>query len=138
MKGVLLSGYVEGALVHGASAHILDRVLTSPNVAEALRRQLMPSQTRLEWEAARRAIRRAALAYEALPFAEDGSAAARLAEVGPPSLHEITTDEASALLGVGERRVRQLAAQGMGRRAGGRWLLDRSAVLAEVERRRSA
>lgn len=133
MRGTV---FVQGALVHGVSAHVLARVLASPNVVGAL--DSLPSWMRAEVEATRRAIRRAAREYEALPVAEDGSAEAAGAEVGPVLPHEITTHEASALLGVGERRVRQLAAEGMGRRAGGRWLLDRSAVLAYAGRRRAS
>ncbi|MFI0482228.1 helix-turn-helix domain-containing protein [Actinomadura sp. 9N215] len=133
------SRYVEGALIHGVSAHVLDRVLRWPVVAGAL--DDLPVWMRPEVEAARRAIRWAAAEYEALPLvaAADGIAAAQEAETVPPSRHgEITTGEAAGLLRLSERRVRQLAAQGMGRRAGGRWLLDRSAVLAYADRRRSA
>lgn len=129
-------GYVEGALVHGVSAHVLDRVLASPNVAHVL--DALPSWMRPELEATRRAIRRAARAYEAQPVAAVGSAEVACVEVGPALPHEITTHEASGLLGLTERRVRQLAAGGMGHRRGSRWLLDRSAVLAYAKRRRSA
>lgn len=130
------AGYVEGALVHGVSAHVLARVLASPNVAQVL--DALPSWIRPELDATRRAILRAAREYEALPVAVDGSPATALAEVGPSSPHEISTSQAGVLLGLSERRVRQLAPGGLGRRVGGRWLLDRSAVLAEAARRRSA
>lgn len=126
--------YIMGALVHGVSAHVLDRILASSNVVRAM--SAYPEWMQLELEATRRAIRRAAREYEALPIAEDGSAATALAEVAPLSPDEITTNEAGALLGLGERRVRQLAAEGMGRQVGGRWLLDRTAVLAYAGRRR--
>lgn len=128
--------YVRGALVQGVSAHVLDRILASPKVVQAM--SAYPSWMRAELEATRRAIRRAAREYEALPVAVGGSAEVEFAEVAPPLAHEITTSEASAVLGLTERRVRQLAAEGMGRRAGSRWLLDRSAVLAYVERRQAS
>lgn len=127
--------YVEGALVHGVSAHVLARILAGSNVAAAL--NSLPSWMRPEIDATCRAIRRAARAYEALPPAGGGRAEAVAVDVGPPLPHEITTREAGALLGLGERRMRQLAAAGMGRRTGSRWLLDRSAVLAYAERRRA-
>ncbi|MFJ7159746.1 hypothetical protein ACIQUQ_33000 [Streptomyces sp. NPDC101118] len=126
--------YVHGALIHGVSAHVFDRVLRSPNVARLL--DELPAWMRPEVDGARRAIRLAAQEYEGLPVAVDGSAATQAAALGPLSPHEIDTYQASVLLGLGERRVRQLAAGGMGRRVGGRWLLDRSAVLAYAEHRR--
>ena len=51
---------------------------------------------------------------------------------------EISIDEAAGILGVSPRRVRTLAAGGLGRKVGSRWLIDRAAVLAEVERRGAA
>lgn len=128
--------YFEGALVSGVSAHVLDRVLASPNVAVVL--AALPPWMRPEVEATRRAIRRAAREYEARPVAAAGSAEVPLSEVGPPLPHEITTREASVLLGLTERRVRQLAPVLGGRRVGSGWLLDRSAVLGYSGRRRSA
>lgn len=131
-----MSGYVRGALVQGVSAHVLDKVLASPNVAEVLRS--LPPWLRAELDETRRAIRRAAQEYEQLPPAADGSAETEVPAVGALLPHEITTREAAVLLGLTERRVRQLAAGGMGQRRGGRWVLDRSAVLAYAERRRAA
>lgn len=133
-----VSPYVAGAVVAGVSAHVLDRILAQPNVAQVLR--CLPSWMGPEVEATRRAIGRAAREYERLPVAVDGTAETPPVEVGPPSEREIGmfTNEAAALLALSERRVRQLAAGGMGRKAGGRWLLDRGAVAAEAARRRSA
>ncbi|WP_153453808.1 helix-turn-helix domain-containing protein [Streptomyces smaragdinus] len=130
------AGYVRGALVQGASAHVLDRVLASPNVVAVLRS--LPSWMGPELDETRRAIRRAAREYEARAVAVDGSAETEVPEVGASSGHEVTTGEAAVLLGCTERRVRQLAAGGMGARRGGRWVLDRSVVLAYAERRRTA
>ncbi|MFM9595794.1 helix-turn-helix domain-containing protein [Streptomyces scabiei] len=131
-----MSGYVRGALVQGVSAHVLARVLASPNVEQVLRS--LPLWMQPELEETRRAIRQAAREFEALPVAVDGSEETEVPEVEAPLRHEITTGEAAALLGLTERRARQLAAGGMGQRRGGRWVLDRSAVLAYAERRRSA
>lgn len=104
-----MSGYVGGALVDGVTAHVLDKVLASPNVAEVL--CSLPPWMRAEVEAYRRAIRRAAREYEQLAVAAvEGSAETEVPDVGAPLGHEITTCEAAALLDVTERRVRQLAA----------------------------
>jgi hypothetical protein len=131
-----MSGYVRGALVQGVSAHVLARVLASPNVAEVLRS--LPPWMRPELDETCRAIRRAAHEYEQLAPAVDGSEETEIPEVAAPLGHEITTREAAVLLGLTERRARQLAAGGMGQRRGGRWVLDRSAVLAYAVRRRAA
>ncbi|MFF7842841.1 helix-turn-helix domain-containing protein [Streptomyces ossamyceticus] len=131
-----MSGYVRGALVQGVSAHVLARVLASPNVEQVLRS--LPLWMQPELEETRRAIRRAAREFEALPVAVDGSGETEVPEAEAPLGHEITTGEAAALLGLTDRRVRQLAKGGMGQLRGGRWVLDRSAVLAYAERRRSA
>ncbi|MER5384482.1 hypothetical protein ABT040_30185 [Streptomyces sp. NPDC002688] len=131
-----MSGYVRGALVQGVSAHILAQVLATSNVDRRVR--YLPPLVRLEWEATRQAIRQAALDYEAPPIAVDGSTETEVPEDEALLGHEITTGEAAALLGLTERRARQLAAGGMGQLRGGRWVLDRSAVLAYAERRRAA
>ncbi|MGW6915560.1 helix-turn-helix domain-containing protein [Kitasatospora sp. NPDC054939] len=127
-------GYVEGALVTGVSAHVLDRILAAPHVSAVL--ASLPPWMRPEVDATRRAVRRAARAYEALPTAADGNTELPPDAPGPQWEHEITTAEAGAILALSQRRIRQIAAahDGMGRRTGGRWLLDRSAVLAYRER----
>ncbi len=130
------SRYVEGALVTGFAAYALHALMVSPRVAEQLDRMAQAQPwIRPELDAARRALRRAAAEYEALPVAVDGSAAEQLAEAAASSVHEIDTAQAAALLGLSERRIRQLAAEGMGRQVGGRWLLDRGLVLAYGHRR---
>lgn len=130
-----MTGYVRGALVEGVSAHVLARVLASPNVAQVLRS--LPPWMLPELEATCRAIGQAAREYEQLPVAVDGRSETEVPQVETPLGHEITTGEASRLLGLTERRVRQLAAGGMGQRRGGRWVLDRSAVLAYAQRGRA-
>ncbi|MFE7980597.1 helix-turn-helix domain-containing protein [Streptomyces cellulosae] len=132
-----MSGYVrDAAVVEGAAAHILAELLATPGVRRYLRSR--PATLQRDIEQAVAAIRRAAVAYEtALVSATSGTGNAETPgpEIVQPFDREITTGEAAALLGLSERRARQLAAGGMGRRAGGRWLLDRTAV--EEYRRRA-
>ncbi|MDT3724893.1 helix-turn-helix domain-containing protein [Streptomyces sp. DSM 41972] len=132
-----MSGYLRNAaVVEGAAAHILAELLATPGVRRYLRARPATLQRELEQTVA--AIRRAAVAYEAglvSAASANGSAETPAAEIVQPFDREITTGEAAALLELTERRVRQLAASGMGRRAGGRWLLDRTAV--EEYRRRA-
>lgn len=131
-----MPGYVEGAaLVEGAAAHVLAELLAIPGVRHYLRGR--PPELQGAIEEAVTAIRQAARAYEQARASASafGSAETALAEIVQPFEREIVTREAAALLGLTERRVRQLAAEGMGRRAGGRWLLDRTAV-EEYRRRR--
>lgn len=60
---------------------------------------------------------------------------ARSAAPARPSAGQtITIREAAAMLDVTQARVRQIA-PALGQKRGGRWLLDRAAVLAELERR---
>ena len=82
---------------------------------------------------------------DASSSAADGNAAVVDAAVAAESSQdELSTNAAASLLGVKERRVRQLAAvwqsQGLARRVGQVWLLDRTAVLAHRDEnsRRSA
>lgn len=131
-----MSGYLrEAAVIEGVAAHVLDRVLASPNVAQAL--SGLPAWMQPELKAARHAIHQAAREYVARPVAANGSAETAVAEVERSWPDEIGTLEASALLGVTPRRVRQLAAGGLGRQVGGRWLIDRTAVEAYALKRRS-
>ncbi|GAA0215539.1 hypothetical protein GCM10009527_009250 [Actinomadura nitritigenes] len=135
--------YVQGAVVAGGAAVVLDRVLSSRHVVEAL--EAMAARDpglRAELEAMRDAVRRAAaeaaLARVSGGGGVTGSAETRPGEGAPGSVYEIGTAEAARLLGLTERRVRQLAAGGLGRRVGGRWLLDRGLVMAYGQRRRAA
>ena len=58
-----------------------------------------------------------------------------VAEVGARLAHEMSIDDAAGVLGVSARRVRTLAAEGLGRKVGYVWVLDGAAVLALAERR---
>lgn len=130
-----MPGYLQGAAyVEGVSAHVLAELLATPAARRYLRAR--PPALQGAIEEAVTAIRQAARTYEAMlaPASVSGSAETPLAEIVQPFEREIGTREAAALLGVTERRVRQLAAGGMGRRVGGRWLLDRTEV--EEHRRR--
>lgn len=129
--------YVESAaVVGGPAAHVLDRIMKAPRVRRII--ELLPEPLRSEVAATRRAIALAAAAYEARSVVSGRSHETPGTETAPPSPGEITTREAAALLGVSERRCQQLAAGGLGRRVAGRWLLDKSAVLAYRDRRRAA
>lgn len=126
------AGFVrDAALVDGPAAHVIDRVLAAylPNVLAGL-----PPWMRAEVEAAKTAIRAAALAYEALPVAAAGRP-----EVITPEADQgwMCVGGAADVLGVSRRRVRQLAASGElgARKVGPVWQLDRSVVLAERRRR---
>lgn len=48
----------------------------------------------------------------------------------------IGTAEAAALLGLSVRSCQRLAKQGLGRRVGHQWVLDRGLVIAEAQRRK--
>lgn len=79
---------------------------------------------------------------QARRIAESGKA--ETLDVSPRGLSEppddaiVSVEEASAVLGLSSRRVRQLAALGLGVKRNGIWLLHRDAVLAERERREAA
>ena len=133
--------YVEAtALVSGASAHVLDRLLRSPDVRRLV--DNLPAWMRAEVEATARAIRRAAADYEALPISLErsdetpfGEIEGRSARMGE-SVGWVCVEQAANLLGVTPRRVQQLAAGGMGRRVGRVWQLDGTAVREYGQQRR--
>ncbi len=70
-------------------------------------------------------------------IADLGNSETLLAEIGARSSHgdHCSIDEAAAALGVSARRARQLAAAGLGHKVGAVWVVDRGALLAELERR---
>ena len=129
------------AVVHGRAAigvaWLLQRAVERGETAS------LPDAVRAETLAAIQAVDLASRAWvrrqpSAVSTSEFGTSAARPAADPASSTHEITTAEAAEMLGVGERRARDLAASGLGRRAGGRWMLNRARVVAEVERRGAA
>ncbi|MFI7044747.1 helix-turn-helix domain-containing protein [Streptosporangium sandarakinum] len=128
--------YVEsGALVAGFGAHVVDRLLAR-YLPPLLQSTPFTAEQRKALEATRDAIAQAADAYTRQPVA---AAATPVAATGPSSTREeITTAEAAVVLGVKERRVRQLAEGGLGRKVGRVWVMDRAAVLAYRDERRSA
>jgi hypothetical protein len=135
------SPYVAGALVSGASAHVLDRLLRSPDVRRVV--ECLPAWLRAEVEATVTAIRRAAVDYEALPVSPERSGETLPGETEPRwpgDLLEpggLTVMQAADLLGVSARRAQQLAAGGMGRRVGRVWELDPTSVREYGQRRRA-
>ena len=132
--------YVAGALVTGASAHVLDRLLCSPDVRRVV--ECLPPWLRAEVEATATAIGRAALEYVALPVSldrdaetQDGEIAALSERTGVGPLDGwLTAEQAANLLGLSARRVQQLAAGGLGRKVGRVWWLDETAVRAYGQR----
>lgn len=135
---------VIGAHVEGFAALVVDRLLAAhlPRVLGA-----MSAEQRREVELARREVRAAADWWLASTrvVAAGGNAEGVGAEIeaGSSVNDEIDVATAVRLLGCGARRVRQLAAgwepQGLARKVGQSWLLDRTAVEARrVDLRRSA
>lgn len=104
--------YVESAAVlSGWPAHLIHRLLHAPHVAE-LMEAVTPAWARAEVEATRRAIARAAAAYEALPLARNGETGGReTAADSKRGAVAIGSGEAARLLGLSRRRAQQLAAE---------------------------
>jgi hypothetical protein len=129
--------FVEAAMVSGAPAHVLDRVLRSPDVQRVINN--LPPWLPVEVTATVQAIRTAASRYEAQPMRSDetpiGEIEARSDRVGYGWLN---VEQAASQLDVTPRRVQQLAAGGMGHRVGRVWRLDPTAVHAYARRRRQA
>src|SRR3954447_1570475 len=101
--------YVAGALVSGASAHLLDRVLRSPHVRRVV--DNLPPWLRVEVESTVKAIRRAAADYEAQPVSSERSDETPTGEVAT-RLHGgfdgwLDVEQAATLLGISRRRVQQ-------------------------------
>jgi hypothetical protein len=103
---------------------------------------MYPAQQR-EMEATRRAIHAAALLWRA-STSDSATAQTPSAEIAPQSKsEELTTSQAAIMLNLSEQRVRQLAvrcaAEGLARKIGRAWLVDRTAVVIYRDKdRRSA
>jgi hypothetical protein len=126
-----------GAHLSGWPAFVVDVLLKrhlGPYMAA------MTSEQRESVTRAQAAIHAAALHWRA---SDDGSAEVPVTEVRAPSNHdEITTAQAAGLLAVSERRVCQLAAgwadDGLARKVGRSWVVDRQAVLLHRQQTRGA
>ena len=124
------------ALVSGASARVLGPMLRRASTAGTF--DSLPVDVRAQVEATVRAIE----------IAGRGAAMRdRVAAVGMPteppvsvvgacSADDLSIDEAARVLGVGERRARQLA-PALGRKVAGVWRIDRYLVEQEAARRAS-
>ena len=135
-----------GAHLVGFSAYAVDRLLrallTDPATWRAVTDPLSPRQ-RQALTRALRAIYEAADEWLTLEeSAAGGNAATPVGQAEAASIRddEIDTAEAAELLGLRERRVRDLAAAGVlgARRVGGSWRYSRAAVLAFAAERRRA
>jgi hypothetical protein len=119
-----------GAHVSGWSAVVVDALL-SRHV-----RPYLPAMTlvqRQEVESCRREVHAAALLWHASTSAS-ASTQTPIAEIAPQSQsEELTTSQAAIMLDLTEQRVRQLAAcwtaDGLARKVGRVWLIDRTAVV---------
>jgi hypothetical protein len=128
-----------GAHVAGWSAFALDVILRRH--AKDYIRTMSTAQQR-EMEATRRAIHAAALLWRASTSAS-ATAQTPAAEIRPQSQsEELTTPQAAIMLDLSEQRVRQLAvrwaAEGLARKVGRVWLLDRAAVVMYRDKDRGA
>lgn len=132
------------ALVSGWSAWMIARTLDRHLAGEL---DQVPDHRVVPVLATLDAIRVAALAWEDTeatrsssttpPIAAVGNSATTDAATSAKSEHDdLSVDEAAAMMGLGVRRVRMLAPALGGRKVAGVWVLDRGAVLAELEARR--
>lgn len=134
---------VLGAHVAGWPANVLHKLLAKyvdPHMPRYL--GVMDAVQRQEVQRTREAIALAAAFWDQSTTADD-LAEVTSAETPRGWTHdEITTADAAGLLGVTERRVRQLIPQwadsGLARKVGRFWLVDREAVLLHRDQTRSA
>lgn len=134
-------GFVEGAaLVSGYPARVLGLVARAAFDRGAF--DGMPEVGRLQVVSAIRALERAGELWlsvaDEVPVTDVGNSETWPAEIGAGSSDDLSSAQAAVMLGVSERRARQLAAGGLGRKVRGQWRVDRAEVLAEVERRQAA
>jgi excisionase family DNA binding protein len=118
-----------GVFLSGQLCALLDRL-----ALDRLRRELRGQSSVLD--AALSAVHEAALSWRisAAPGSELDMAAATTALSAA-----VGTDEAAKLLGLGPRRIRQMAQAGhlAATRVGHTWLIDRDLLLAEAQRQRT-
>jgi hypothetical protein len=124
-----------GVFITGRAARALT-ILISKALPDQL--QAVPADLRDEVLAVFFALR--ALLDDAPASVSGGSAEGGQTEADASSPHdhddEITAAEAGRMLGVTDRRARQLAElHGIGRKVGGRWTFARSAVIDLVQER---
>lgn len=124
------------AIVHGYSARVL---------AGWLRREWdrgdfdwVPADGREQLYATIRAIEFAGDAWARRRISAVGNSEAPRTEIGAPLINEMSIAEAAAVLDLTTRRVRTLAAEGLGRKVGSVWVCDAAAVLALAESRSAA
>lgn len=143
--GQLVSRRVRGVLVEGEDALVLADVLARR--MDDVRRGLGYVPDPALWQRRERLLgdlRAEAAEWEATTTVESLKAAQAIADASSPHEHnEITRAEAAAVLGVTPGRISQLLApgaalDGAGHKVGGTWLIDRAAVLAHREERRTA
>lgn len=124
------------AIVSGYVAHVLGGVLRG--LARAGTFDRLPPHQRAELLCTLNAIEHAGNVWRARRGAANGPASPALPLGDALSGQQLTTEEAAGVLGIRPRSARKLAAQGLGYRLGNRWVFDRDAVLAELERREAA
>ncbi|MFI7148418.1 hypothetical protein ACIBO2_26195 [Nonomuraea sp. NPDC050022] len=118
--------YVDGALVSGFAAHVVDRLLAR-HLAPLLADPRLTPEQRAALESVKADTREAARRWEASTISADISEETPRPETAPLS-EWVTTEQAATQLGVTSRRARQLAAGGLGVKVHGAWLLDPEAV----------
>lgn len=126
------------AIVHGYAARALAIYLRS--AWERGEFSALPADGREDVRLTISAIAHAGEAWYRRRPSAHGSAEAFAPEMQAPSDHDVflTVDEAAGLLGLTPRRVRSLAAAGLGVKVGGVWMLDAEQVELEAKRRAAA
>ncbi|MDQ2880487.1 MAG: helix-turn-helix domain-containing protein [Actinomycetota bacterium] len=125
------------AIVAGSAAALLSRWFRTPQVAALMRASpWLPGPDVAE---ALRGIHQAACAWEATVELRERNTVVRH-ELPGPNHATLTTEEASQRLGIGPRRVQQLAQRGRitGRRVGRKWELDVRSVYQYQQKRAPA
>lgn len=127
------------AIVQGDAASGLARLLQRAVARGEL--EVLPEAVRARTIPAIQAIDLASRAWERRRATSgqgsaNGSTEAQNGAGGSYSPHDLlSASEAAVVLNVSERQARTLAGRGLGRQVAGRWMLDRSAVEDEAQRR---